>query len=119
VVGRATTKGSEQSQLSKRLSPPKKWSYLKLLAWFAVVSLVALVIYIHAVMASSSTVSSLPVKLYGLVAGMSFISSVLLTWRHNHFTYRQQYAEWDRSFICQRCGSLNPGTLNNFSATET
>ena len=112
MVGRATTKGSEQSQLSKRLSPPKKWSYLKLLAWFAVVSFVALVIYIHAVMATSSTVSSLPVRLYGLVAGMSFISSVLLTWRHNHFSHSRRSAQWDRSFICERCGAVSQHDLH-------
>src|SRR5262245_12200281 len=47
VVGSAATKGTRQTALSKRLSPPKKWSYLKLVAGLAVVSFIALVVYIH------------------------------------------------------------------------
>src|SRR2546426_11135097 len=31
LVGRATTRGSSQSALSKQLSPPVKWSYLKVM----------------------------------------------------------------------------------------
>jgi hypothetical protein len=31
VVGRATTKGTQQTEISKVLTPPKKWSYLKLI----------------------------------------------------------------------------------------
>src|SRR5258708_1542510 len=33
VVGRARTKGSHQTELSKRLSPPIKWSYLRVISW--------------------------------------------------------------------------------------
>ena len=35
VVGRATTKGTQQTEISKALTPPKKWSYLKLFGWSA------------------------------------------------------------------------------------
>ena len=42
LVGRATTRGTQQSALSKRLSPPAKWSYLKLIGWSGVVILVGL-----------------------------------------------------------------------------
>ncbi len=107
LMGTGATKGTHQTTLSKRLSPPKKWSYLKLVVSFAVVSFIALIIYIHNVMASSSVSSSLPVKVYGLVASLLFFASVLLTWRHNHFTYARQYARWDCSFICERCGALS------------
>ena len=31
VVGRATTRGTNQSGLSKKLTPPVKWSYLKVI----------------------------------------------------------------------------------------
>src|SRR5437870_13051166 len=37
VVGRATTRGSQQSALSKKLSPPVKWSYLKVIFWSVLV----------------------------------------------------------------------------------
>ena len=36
VVGRATTRGSQQSALSKKLTPPVKWSYRKLIFWSAI-----------------------------------------------------------------------------------
>ena len=39
VVGRATTKGIQQTGISKALSPPKKWSYVKLFGWSALVFL--------------------------------------------------------------------------------
>src|SRR6202166_3223591 len=35
VVGRATTRGTHQTELSKQLSPPAKWAYKKLVLWFA------------------------------------------------------------------------------------
>src|SRR6202795_4218910 len=33
VVGRATTKGIQQTEISKVLTPPAKWSYVKLFGW--------------------------------------------------------------------------------------
>ena len=36
VIGKATTRGFHQSVLSKRLNPPVKWSYRKLILWWAV-----------------------------------------------------------------------------------
>lgn len=114
VVGRATTHGVQQTELSKQLSPPAKWSYLKLVLWSAFASLVALVIYVRSVMSSSSPASSLPVKLYAVLAPAAFILLVALFWRHNHSTYQTQYAQWNRSFVCQRCGAVSlhdlPGT---------
>ena len=38
IIGKATTRGFHQSVLSKRLSPPVKWSYRKLILWWVVVS---------------------------------------------------------------------------------
>src|SRR5882762_8894392 len=57
VVGRATTHGIQQTELSKRHSPPAKWSYMKLVVWSAFVSMVALIVYVHTVMSSSYPVS--------------------------------------------------------------
>jgi hypothetical protein len=31
---------------------------------------------------------------------------LLLVVRHNHSVYPRRFAEWDRSFICQRCGTV-------------
>lgn len=44
VLGRGTTKGIQQTRLSKSLVPPTKWSYLKFVLWSAVISFVALVV---------------------------------------------------------------------------
>ena len=50
VIGKATTRGLHQSVLSKRLSPPVKWSYRKLILWWAVafLSIGWIVFYINA-----------------------------------------------------------------------
>ena len=39
IIGKATTRGFHQSALSKRLTPPVKWSYRKLTLWWVVVFL--------------------------------------------------------------------------------
>src|SRR5260370_21545692 len=80
VVGRATARGIQQTELSKHLSPPAKWSYLKLVLWSAFASLVALVIYVRSVMSSSYPASSLPVKLFAVLAPAAFIFLVALFW---------------------------------------
>ncbi len=105
VVGRATTRGIQQTELSKVLSPPAKWSYKKLVLWSVFITLVALVVYIRVVVSSPPPVSSLPVKLYVVLAPAAFIFLVVRFWRHNHLVYPQHYAQWNRSFICERCGA--------------
>ena len=66
------TKGTQQTALSSRLTPPKKWSYFKLVS-VRVSLFCPLVVYIWSVMGSASTPSSLPVKLYGLFAQLAFV----------------------------------------------
>ena len=107
IVGRARTKGFRQTELSKLLSPPMKWSYWKLLSWSGVVSVAALIAYVNYAMASPPPVSVLPVELYAAVATAAFILLVAVFWRHNHSTYRRRYAGWDRSFVCERCGAVS------------
>jgi hypothetical protein len=111
LVGRTTTLGTQQSALSKRLWPPTKWSYAKLVLWSGVVTLIALVIYVQHVMSSPVPASSLPVKLYVIFAPAVLLLLVGIVWRHNHSTYQTRYAEWDRSFVCKRCGAVSPGEI--------
>jgi hypothetical protein len=111
VVGRATTHGIQQTELSKQLSPPAKWSYKKLLLWFAVVSFIALVVYVRSVMSGPAPASSLPVSLYAILAPAAFIFIVAVFWKHNHSTYQRQYAQWNQSFICERCGTVSQHDL--------
>jgi hypothetical protein len=109
LVGRATTQASHQSALSKQLSPPAKWSYLKVGSWSVLAFLCVgwLVFYVNTVTTKSSTVISPPLTLFAVVSACVFGLVLFLVWKHNHSTYQRQYAAWDRSFICQRCGSLS------------
>jgi hypothetical protein len=107
LVGRTTTGGSQQSALAKHLSPPSKWSYVKLVLWSGVVTFIALILYIQHVMSSSVLASSLPVRLYLIFAPVVWLLLVGIVWRHNSSTYKQKYAQWNESFICGRCGTVS------------
>src|SRR6266478_3838545 len=109
AVGRATTRGSQQSALSEKLRPPVKWSYRKVLFWSGVVflSLGWIVFYVNTVTTNATTVISAPLTLFSLVSAGVLVFLLFFVWRHNHSTYRQRYAEWDSSFICQRCGAVS------------
>ena len=111
LVGRTTTRGTQQSALSNRLCPPTKWSYVQLVLWSGVVTLIALVIYVQHVMSSPVPASSLPVKLYVIFAPVVLLLLVGIVWRHNHSTYEQKYARWNESFICERCGTVSQQAL--------
>jgi hypothetical protein len=108
LVGRATTRGTEQSALSKRLTPPLKWSYLKVIGWSVLVFFCAgwLVFYVNTIATDATTVSSTPLSLFALISAAVFVLLLFFVWKHNHSTYQRQFAEWDSSFICQRCGTV-------------
>jgi hypothetical protein len=107
IIGKAVTQGVHETQLSERLRPPMKWSYLKLIGWSVVVSLVTLIVYVHSVMGSSTKVSSLPAMVGMFVVATGFLFLFFVFWRHNHLVYPRQYAEWDTSWVCQRCGGIS------------
>ena len=109
VVGRATTRGTGQSALSKKLTPPVKWSYLKVIGWSVLVFVCVgwLVFYVNTVTTNATTVSSAPLALFALISGAIFVLLLFLVWKHNHSTYQKRFAEWDRSFICSRCGAVS------------
>ena len=109
VVGRATTQASHQSALSKQLSPPARWSYLKVGSWSVLAFLCVgwLVFYVNTVSTNSSTVSSAPLTLFALMFAAAFALLLVFVWKHNHSTYQKRFAEWDRSFICSRCGTVS------------
>ena len=114
VVGRATTKGMQQTEISRVLAPPTKWSYIKLIGWAVVVFLSVgwIVFYMNTVVKNSSSVFSVPLTIYTVFSAGVFVAFVLVYWKHNHYTYERQFGRWDRSFICQRCGAVSqPGFL--------
>jgi hypothetical protein len=109
VVGRANTRGTQQTEISKALTPPRKWSYLKLFGWSVLVFLSVgwIVFYVNTITKNSSSVSSVPLTIYALVSAGVFVALFLVYLKHNQSTYRRQYAQWDRSFICERCGTVS------------
>src|SRR5689334_23972706 len=108
VVARATTHGTQQSALSKKLAPPVKWSYLKVIGWSVLVFVCVgwLVFYVNTVTTNATTVSSFPLTFFTLISAVTFALVLFVVWKHNHSTYVRRFAEWDRSFICQRCGAV-------------
>jgi hypothetical protein len=107
VVGGAATQGVHWTQLSKLLSPPMKWSYVRLIVGSLVVTLAALFAYVVFVASSLPPVSTLPLKMYVFLAPVIFLVLVFVFWRHNHLRFPQESARWNRSFICQRCGAVS------------
>ena len=109
VVGRATTKGIQQTEISKALTPPKKWSYAKFFGWsaFAFLSVGWIVFYVNTITNNSSSVSSLPLTVFAVLSACLFVALCFLYWNHNNSTYPRKYARWDRSFICERCGTVS------------
>ena len=108
VVGRATTKGTQQTEMSKALTPPKKWSYLKFLGWSVLIFLSVgwIVFYVNTVTKNSPTVSSMPLTIYSVLSACVFVLLLVRFWRHNS-SYQTQYAQWNRAFICERCGTVS------------
>jgi hypothetical protein len=107
VVGRATTRGLQQSELSKKLSPPTKWSYGKVVLWSVAITFFALVVYVRSVMSHPGPASSFPVTLYAAIFPLVLAVLFAAIWRHNHSTYSREYAEWSSSFVCQLCGTVS------------
>jgi hypothetical protein len=108
VIGKATTRGFHQSVLSKRLNPPVKWSYRKLILWWALafLSIGWIVFYINAGTINSSAVSLLPLILFSGLSAVTFLLLLVLFWGHNQSTYKRRFSQWERSFLCQRCGTI-------------
>jgi hypothetical protein len=60
---------------------------------------------------NSSTVSSPPLMFFALISAVSFAFLMSLVWNHNHSTYQKRFAEWDCSFICERCGAIQSSEI--------
>jgi len=65
------------------------------------ISIGCIVFYVNTI-----AVLSPPLTLFALLSAATFLLLLVLFWRHNQFTYKRRYSEWERSFLCQRCGTL-------------
>jgi rubredoxin len=111
IVGTAVTNGIAQTELFKRLRPPQKWSYGKLILRAGLAFLASLVILIRFVMASSAPVSSVGIVIFGAIGLGTFVAMSVLIWGHNHLVYPTQHAEWNDSWVCPRCGGVTSQRL--------
>ena len=65
-----------------------------------------IVFYINTITKNSAAVSSPALTLFALLSAATFLLLLVPFWRHNQFAYKRRYLQWERSFLCQRCGSL-------------
>ena len=108
VVGSGTTKGIQQTAISKAAAPPTRWSYKRLVGWSVLVFLAVgwIVFYTNTVTTNSQTLLSVPLAIYCIVAVCAFAAIVTGVWRHNA-GYVLKFERWNRSFLCQRCGTIS------------
>jgi hypothetical protein len=107
VAGRATISGKQRTELSRMLEPPVKWSYTRLVVRGVAVTFVAIGAGVVFVASSTPPVSTLPIKLYVFIAPVIFLFLTFWVWRYNRIEYPLAYARWNRSYVCQRCGSVS------------
>ena len=65
-----------------------------------------IVFYINTIPKNSAAVLSPPLVLWSGLSAITFLLLLVLFWRHNQFAYKRRYSQWERSFLCQRCGTL-------------
>ena len=102
VIGKATSRGFRQSVLSKGLKPPVKGSYRKLIVW----RVGWLASYTNSITKNSAVVLSPPLTFFALLSAVTFVLLLVLFGRHNQSTHERRYSQWERSFLCRRCGTL-------------
>ena len=83
-----------------------KWSYRKLILWWAVAFLSIGWIVINTITTNSPAVLSPPLTLFALLSAATFLLLLVLFLRHNQSPYKHRYSLWARSLLCQRCGTL-------------
>lgn len=115
VVGSGTTKGIQQTAISRMVAPPTKWSYKRLVGWsvLAFLSVGWIVFYVNTITRNASSISSVPLTIYVLFSAAIFVAVFLVYWKHNHSTYSRQYEQWDQSFLCQHCGTVSHHNLSS------
>ncbi len=105
--GKVRTKGQIQTRLSQRVSPPRKWSYWKILLGGLIGMLVVEFVlgYIDTFLRAGGNFNQ-QLAWFGY-AWLGLVGLVLcLAARHNLGLYPRRYRLWDRSFMCRGCGQI-------------
>jgi len=76
--------------------------------WWALafLSIGWIIFYINTITKNSAAVLSPPLTLFALLSVPTFLLLLVLFWRHNQSNHKRRYSQWERSFLCQRCGTL-------------
>lgn len=105
--GKFRTRGEIQSRLSQKVSPPRKWSYWRIV-FGGLIGLVVLEFILGytdmLLRAQAHFKHQLAWLWYGWLGIVAFVLCV--TFRHNIWRVPKLYRRWDRSFICRRCGHV-------------
>ena len=85
-----------------------KWSYRKLIRWWALVflSIGSILFYINTITKNSAAILSPPLILFSGLSAVTLLLLLVLFWRHNQSAYKRRYSQWERPFLCQRCGTV-------------
>jgi hypothetical protein len=65
-----------------------------------------IVFYINTVTKDSSAVWSARLVLFSGLSAVMFLLLLVLFWGHNQSAYKRRYSLWQRSILCQRCGTV-------------
>jgi len=106
--GRAKTRGTFQTRLSARLSPPTKWSYWKTSEWWLAgifaLWFLRIALMPHNPHKAAEFNRDFFWALDAYVGALVFLWWAI--WRHNHRVFPVRHKRWDRSFLCRRCGNV-------------
>ena len=106
-LGKFRTKGEIQTRLSQKTSPPRKWSYWKIVFWGLIGLLVLEFILGYAdsfLRVGGNFNQQLAWFGYSYFAVLAFI--LCLAFRYNFSVFPRRYRFWKRSFMCRRCGHI-------------
>jgi hypothetical protein len=112
--GRAKTRRRLQSKLSQAVSPPRKRSYLRVIKWGTLVSAMVwwVLFYLTAVPGGPKTITA-SFPLIACFNGGVLFFALWIVWRNNRIVFPKRYANWDRCFMCRRCGHVTSSLCNS------
>lgn len=105
--GSFRTKGEIQTRLSQKVSPPRKWSYWKIV-FGGLIGLMILEFILGYVDTFLRTGGNFNQQLAWFGYTWLGVIAVILgiTFRHNVWQVPKRCRLWDRSFMCRRCGHV-------------
>ena len=98
-------RGTSRSHLSKLASPPRKAPYLAPIIFWLLGFFIVMAFAGRGRLSTLMAIASV---------GYLFLLPALLigAFIYNLFVYQKRYCNWDRRFLCQRCGSTSVASTN-------